>query len=159
MPVKRCRNDLEPFDRFGVQVVGRLVEQQHVGLGQQQAAQRDAALLAARQHADVGVPRRQAQRVGGDFQLVLGVGAGGGDDGFELGLLGGQRIEVGVFGAIGDVHLFEPRLGRVHRAHGLFDRLAHRVLGVELGLLLQVADGQAGHRQRLALDTPCRCRP
>ena len=64
---------LQPVHRFGVQVVGRLVEQQHVGLGQQQAAQRHAALLTAGEHADLGVPRRQAQRVGGDFELVLGV--------------------------------------------------------------------------------------
>src|SRR5690606_18301425 len=37
---------LQPIDRFGVQVVGGLVEQQHVGLGQQQAAQGHAAFLA-----------------------------------------------------------------------------------------------------------------
>src|SRR5262249_50843586 len=66
----------EPFDRFGVQVVGRLVEQQHVGLRQQQLAQRDAALLAAGKQADLGVPRRQAKRVGGDLELVLRIGAG-----------------------------------------------------------------------------------
>ena len=28
----------QPFDRFGVEVVGRLVEQQHVGSGEQQFA-------------------------------------------------------------------------------------------------------------------------
>jgi hypothetical protein len=50
------------------------------GLRQQQLAQRHAALLAAGQRADLRVPGRQAQRVGGDLQLVLGVGAGGGDD-------------------------------------------------------------------------------
>ena len=59
---------LEPIDAFGIEVVGRLVEQQHVGLGQQQPAQRDAALLAARQIRDLGVPRRQAQRVGRDLR-------------------------------------------------------------------------------------------
>jgi hypothetical protein len=78
-------------------VVGRFVEQQHVGLGQQQAAQRDAALLAAGQVADDGFPRRQAQRVGGDLELVLDVvGAGRRDDGLELGLFGGELVEVGV---------------------------------------------------------------
>jgi hypothetical protein len=40
---------LEPFDAFRVEVVGRLVQQQHVGLGQQQAAERHAALLASGQ--------------------------------------------------------------------------------------------------------------
>ena len=58
---------LQPVHRFGVQVVGRLVEQQHVGLGQQQTAQGHAALFTTRQHADIGFPRRQAQRVGGDL--------------------------------------------------------------------------------------------
>ena len=62
---------LQPLDRLGVEVVGRFVEQQHVRLLQQQPAQRDAALLAAGQLADHRVPRRQAQRVGGDFELVL----------------------------------------------------------------------------------------
>ena len=42
---------LEPGDRFGVEMVGRLVEQQQVGRLQQQPAQRDAAALAARQRA------------------------------------------------------------------------------------------------------------
>ena len=75
------QEDLQPLHAFGVQVVGGLVQQQHVGLAQQQPAQRDAALLAAGQRADQRVPRRQAQRVGGDLQLQVGVlAAGGGDD-------------------------------------------------------------------------------
>ena len=142
---------LQPLDRFGVQVVGRLVQQQHVGLGQQQAAQRHAAFFTTRQQADLGVPGRQTQRIGGDFQLVLGVGAGGGNDGFEFGLLGGQRVEVGVFFAIGDVHLFQALFGRKHRTHRLFHRFTHRVLVVEFGFLLQVTDAQACHGQRFTL--------
>ena len=54
---------LEPRDRLGVEVVGRLVEQQQIGRLQQQPAQRDAAPLAAGERRDVGVGRRQAQRV------------------------------------------------------------------------------------------------
>src|SRR4249919_1187452 len=42
----------QPFDRFGVEVVGGFVEQQHVRLLQQQAAQGHAALLAAGEVAD-----------------------------------------------------------------------------------------------------------
>ena len=38
---------LEPGDRLGIEMVGRLVEQQHVRLGQQQSAQRDPAAFAA----------------------------------------------------------------------------------------------------------------
>ena len=50
---------LEPGDRFGVEVVGRLVEQQQVGRLQQQPAQRDAAPLAAGERGHVRVGRRQ----------------------------------------------------------------------------------------------------
>ncbi|MET3917430.1 hypothetical protein ABID97_004212 [Variovorax sp. OAS795] len=41
------KEHFEPLHRFRVQVVGRFVEQQHVGLGQQEAAQRHAPLFAA----------------------------------------------------------------------------------------------------------------
>ena len=42
---------LEPGDALGVEVVGGLVQQQQIGLLQQQPAQRDAAPLAAGQLA------------------------------------------------------------------------------------------------------------
>src|SRR5262249_23081910 len=51
---------LQPLHALGVQVVGGLVEEQQVRLGQQQAAQRDPALLAARQARHVGVGGRAA---------------------------------------------------------------------------------------------------
>ena len=54
---------LEPVDGLGVEMVGRLVEQQQLGLFEQQAAERDAAALAARELVDVGVVGRAAQRV------------------------------------------------------------------------------------------------
>ena len=38
---------LEPLDRFGVEVVGRLVEQQEVRVLEEEARERDAASLAA----------------------------------------------------------------------------------------------------------------
>ena len=144
---------LEPLDGLGVQVVGRLVEQQHVGLAQQQAAQRDAALLAAREHADLRVPRRQAQRVGGQLELQVGVlAAGGGDDGFELGLLGGQLVEVGVGLGVLGVDLVEPLLAPPARRRCPARPPRARSGRVEQRLLRQVADLQAGHRHGLALD-------
>ncbi len=142
----------EPIHRFGVQVVGRLVEQQHVRLGQQQLAQRHAALFTAGQLADDGIPGRQAQRICSDLQLVLGVGAGSGDHRFQLALLGSQRIEVGVFFGVSGVDLFQACLGVVDLSHRLFHRLAYGVLGVELGLLRQIADRQACHRDRFAFE-------
>ena len=54
---------LEPGDRLGVEMVGRLVEEQQVGRLQEQAAQRDATAFAAGQPRDFRVRRRQTQRV------------------------------------------------------------------------------------------------
>ena len=62
---------LEPLDRQCVEVIRRLVEEQHVGLRQQQTAERDAAALATRELRDVRIPRRQTQRIGCDFELAF----------------------------------------------------------------------------------------
>ncbi len=68
VPGNSCEEPLEPRDRLGVEVVRRLVEQQHVGVRQQQAARarrggarrptasarwRPTAAGAARRHRDV----------------------------------------------------------------------------------------------------------
>ena len=50
------KKTLEPGDRLGIEVVGRFIEQQHVRLGKQQAAERDATPFAAGQFADAGIP-------------------------------------------------------------------------------------------------------
>ena len=88
---------LEPEDRLGVEVVGGLVEEQQVGLLEQQLAQRDAAALTTGEHRDVGVRRRAAQGVHGLLELGVEVPGVGGVDGLLEGAhLGHQRVEVGV---------------------------------------------------------------
>ena len=64
---------LEPQHALGVEVVGRLVEQEQVGRLEQQLAQRDAAILTAGEHRHVGVRRRAAQRVHGLLELGVEV--------------------------------------------------------------------------------------
>ena len=59
---------LEPLHALGVEVVGRLVQQQQVRTLQQQPAQRNSAAFAAGQRGDVGVGGRTAQRVHGLLQ-------------------------------------------------------------------------------------------
>ena len=54
-------------------MVRGLVEQQEVGLREQQTAERDAATLAARERADVLIRRRAAQRVHGVLDLAIEV--------------------------------------------------------------------------------------
>ena len=146
---------LEPGDRLGVEMVGRLVEQQHVGRGQQQPAQRDAALLAARQLVDDRFPRRQAQRVRGDLELALELPAAGGVDGvLQLGLLLEQLVHLVVVHRLGELvaDLVEARDLREGAAEAFHHDAAHVLVRIELGLLRQVADLDAGLRARLAFE-------
>ena len=52
---QRPQEIFEPDDRLDVQMVGRLVHQQHVGTAQQHARHRNAHLPAARERADVAI--------------------------------------------------------------------------------------------------------
>jgi hypothetical protein len=55
---------------------------------------------------NLGVPGWQTQGVGSDFQLTLEVVAVAGlQDGFELGLLGGQLVEVSIWLGVRGVNL------------------------------------------------------
>jgi hypothetical protein len=144
---------LEPLDALRIEMVGRLVEEQHVGLGEEEPAQRDAALLAARERPYLRVPRRQAQRVGRDLEQVLvAAAARRRDHGFVLGLLGRELVEIGVGLRVGGVDRLELLLRLGDLAQALLDRLAHALVGIELGLLRQKADAHVGHRLGLAVE-------
>ena len=141
---------LQPLDRFRVEVVRRFVEQEHVRAREEQTAERDAAFFAAREVTDLRVPGRQTERVRGDFHLGFGVGARGGDDRFEACLFGGERVEVRIGFGVGRVDGVQLRLRLHHLTHALFDRFTDGVLGVQLRLLREVADVDAGHRHGFA---------
>ncbi len=142
---------LEPGDRFGVQMVGRLVEQQEVGLLQQQPAERDPPPLAAGERGHVLIARRAAQRVHRDLERALQLPAVRGVDLLlQLGLLGHQRVHVGIgVGEFGRdlVEAVEQRLGRGDALH---DVAEHVLLRIELRLLRQEADLGALGRPGLA---------
>ena len=146
---------LEPRNRFGVEMVGGLVQQQHVGRGQQQAAQRHAAFLAARELVDDGVPGRQAQRIRGDLELALEFPAADRVDGvLQLGLLLEELVHLLVIHRLGELvaDLVEARDLRERAAQTFHHDAAHVLVRVELGLLRQVADLDAGLRARLAFE-------
>ena len=132
---------LEPLDALGVEVVGRLVEQQQVGSAEQQPAQRDAAALATRQRGDVGVVGRAAQRVHRDLDVALEAPrVGGGDLVLELGLQRADLVVVGVGVGPHRHHLVVPIDDRLHRGDAVH-HVALDVLGrIELRLLGEVAD-------------------
>ena len=141
----------QPGDRFGVEVVGRLVEEQQVGLGEQEPAQRDPAALTAREGPDLGVARREAECVHRDLEGAVEVpGAGGVDLGLEVGLLLEERVDV----RVGITESGADLVVAVDQLLGLADALGH-VAGdvlrrIELRLLRQVPHREARGEARLA---------
>jgi len=134
-------------------MVGRLVEHQHVRLGEQHLAQRHAAALAARELRRVRVPRRQPQRVGGDLELAVQVpGAGRVDPVLQLALFLQQLVEVRVRVGEGLADLVETVDQRLGLGHAFLDIAAHVLAVVELRLLRQVADAQPRLRPGFALE-------
>ena len=142
---------LQPGHGLGVQVVGGLIQQQHVRGAHQQAAQCHPAALTTGQVGYIGVPGRKAQGVGGDIQAALDiVRVGGLDNAFQFRLLLGQLLEIRVFLGVGGVHLFQALLGAADLGEGLLDDLAHVLVRVQLRFLGQVTDVDARLRARLA---------
>ena len=128
----------QPRHGFGVEMVGRFVEQQQFGRVEQQLAQRDAAALTAGQLGDIGIVGRTAQRVHRLVDLAVEIPqALGLDLVLQLGHLVGGLFRV--------VHrqfvvAIEDRLLLGDAEH---DVLAHVQRGIELRLLLEVADARA----------------
>jgi hypothetical protein len=143
---------LEPPDALGIQVIGGLVEQQHVGLGQQQPAERDPAPLPSRQPGDIGVTRRQAERVHRHVHLVIELPQPQVVDALlKVALLLQQLGHLVVIHRLGEsgaelLELFQecPRF-----RDRLFHVAADVLRGVELRFLRQIADPGAGQRTRV----------
>ncbi len=144
---------LQPGDGLGVEVVGRLVEQQDVGLLQQQAAQGDPPLLAAGEDFDPGLAGRTAQGVHGQVEARIELP---GVEGVELVLNHclalAERFHVGIGLGEGGVDLFEFLEQIDGLLHALLDHFAHRLGAVDQGLLLEEADAVAVGKDRLAVE-------
>ena len=145
---------LEPADRLGVEVVCRLVEQQQIRRLQQQPAERDAAPLAARELGHVGVRRRQTQRVHRVLELRVEVPrAGGVDRVLHARLLVEDLVHLLGRELLAElrVDLVEARQQRARARDAFLDVAEHVLRLVELRLLRQEADREAGRERRLAL--------
>ena len=135
----------EPVDGLGVEMVGRLVEQQELGLVEQQAAERDAALFAAGELGHVGIVRGAAERVHRLLDLALEIPQ-------ALGLDLILEARHFIRGLVGIVHrqfvvAVEDRLLVLHAEHGVALDVER---GVKLRLLRQVADLRALGDEALA---------
>ena len=163
VPVVRDRDDrarkvgqvaLQPLHRLGVEVVGRFVEEQHVGLLEQETAEGHAAFFAARELVDRRVARGAAQGVHRDVDLAVELpepevldllleGAllvhqlGHLVVRHRLGELGADRLEVGQHLPLG--------------ADRQVDVPADVERGVETRFLWEVADLEPVHRTGLTL--------
>jgi hypothetical protein len=142
----------EPLDGLGVEMVGRLVEEQQVGLLQQQLAQRDAAALTTGKVVDDRVRRRAAQRVHRLVEAAVEVpGTGVVEVGLQVAHLGEQGVVVGVGLAelLGD--LVEAVELLLDLADGLLDVLEDRLALGQRRLLLEHADGRVGIEDGVAV--------
>ena len=144
---------------LGVEMVGRLVQQQQVGLLQQGHAQRHAPPLAAGKLADGRVVGRQHQGVAGDVHHPVQLPAATGVDLLlEPAHLVHELVQVvvrlGIGHAAGDlVEAIDEVLDRLHRRPQV---LADRLVEVQLRLLGHVADahslGQGGRAVEVLVD-------
>ena len=94
----------QPGDRVGVEVVGRLVEQQRLGVGEQDAGQLDAAALATGERAQrLGEHAVGQAEVGADPGGVAlgGVAAEGGELVLEPAVAADGLVPLGVVGRLG----------------------------------------------------------
>ena len=128
----------EPGHGFRVEMVGRLVQQQQLGLVEQQLAQRDAAAFTAGELCDIGIVGRTAQRVHRLIDLAVEIPQA---LGLDLVLQFGHFVS----GLVRVVHrkLVVAVEDRLLLGDALHDILAHRQLGIELRLLLEIADAGA----------------
>ncbi len=128
---------LQPRHALGVEVVGRFVEQQHVGLRQQQTRQRHAAPLAARQVRHARLVGRTAQCVHRHLDAAVDVPQVARVELFlQPGHLLHQFVGV-VFAELGgDIVIGVEDLLLVAPGDDVTPDIERRV---ELGLLLQVA--------------------
>ena len=144
---------LQPGHGLGIQVVGGFVQQQDVGLLQEQTAERHAPAFTAGQHTHLGVGVGAAQGVHGLLQAGVQVPAVVGVDLLlQLALLGQQCVHVGV--GIGEL-IADGVIG-LHPAHLLggafFHGLADGLLRIQGRLLLQHPRGVAPAQHGLAVE-------
>ena len=123
------------------QVVGRLVEQEQVGRREEQAAERDAPPLAAREGRHVAVALGQAERVHRAVEvLVEAPGVGAVDPVLHVRLLGEQRVEVRIGLGEGRGDRVEAVEQVAHLTDAVLDVAADVLRLVELRLLAEEPD-------------------
>jgi hypothetical protein len=147
---------LEPRDRVDVQVVGRLVEDEHVGLGDQRPRQQHTAAPPAGERVDRHVAR-QSQAIEHHLDPLLDAPA---IALVELVLEAAEAFERRRRGVEGHVVRGMVVVGdqRAQRAEAFGDDVEHRLGRGERHVLLEAGHDDAGlapHRSRVRRDGAC----
>ena len=145
----------QPCDRFGIEVIGGLIQQQHIGFRQQQAAECDASALTAGQVFYVCRPVWQAQRIGGPFQFAVQLPAVTRVN-FVLQLTLFLQ-EPGHFVVVhGLGKAFADDIESIHQFHRVGDTfcddLSHGFCRVQIGFLGEVPNSNIGLRAGLTVE-------
>jgi len=134
---------LEPGHRQRIEVVRRFVEEQDVGLLDEQPAQRDPAALTAGEHIDDGIRRGTAQSVHGELEPGVELPRPHRLDRIlHLCLPVEHRLHLVVVHRLGKAfgELVVLRKQRLGIGCAFLDDLEHRFPRLELGLLFQKTD-------------------
>ena len=147
--VRFDQQGFQPLDGSDVEMVGRLVQEQHIGRHRQRLRQRQALLLATGKAADFRV---RIEREAGDDALGLRLELPGAKR-FELSLqhmqAGQQRLVIGI--ALGQlmrdfVIIGEQGRGRPHAGNDGLEYRQFRIKGRLLGHIADTRAGLAPHR-------------
>ena len=133
---------LEPGDRFGIQVIGRLVQEQQVGLLQQRRHSATRRRSPPESVATSWSPADSAARPWRCRGCAAAPPLHRVDLLLQLGLLGHQRVHVGVRIPELRRHLVEAVEQRLGRGDALHDVAEHVLCGIELRLLRQETDAR-----------------
>ena len=148
---------LQPVDRLGVQVVGRLIQQQYVRLLEQQSAKGHPTTLASGQRIHHLILRRTTQSVHGTFQTAVEVPCVRSVDlVLQLRLTVDQGIHlIRIFQhlriAESLVHLLIFFQGVHDLLHAFLHDLLHGLARLQLRVLLQIPYGIPGGEDHLSL--------
>ena len=143
---------LEPVYTLGIEVVSGLVQQQHVRLLQQQAAECHASAFTAGERLHIHIIRRAAQRIHRAVEALVDVPRIGGIKFvLQLCLTCKELVEICI--RLGKSHVDLVELAEhIHDGlHTLLHTLANGFCGVELRVLLQVTDRVSRRENNLAL--------
>ena len=149
---------LQPVDAFGIQMVGRLVEQQHVRFLQQEAAKCHASAFSSRKVFHRLVGRWTAQSIHGTFQFAVQIPSiRSVDDVLQFPLTGKQGIHLIFILVIFRkteflVDFFIFRQGIHDRLHTLHDHFLHGLGRIQLRFLRQISHAVPRREYHFALE-------